>query len=94
MRSLPLGVCPNRHDEGMKAQYESKSPEERAKYPYEADWLRYLTSLVESCDRIAEKNRRKLAEQKNYVVRCLDLEPVNTSPFHTLTFIWIMCIIC
>eukprot|EP01128_Nolandella_sp_AFSM9_P006559 TRINITY_DN3408_c0_g1_i3.p1 TRINITY_DN3408_c0_g1~~TRINITY_DN3408_c0_g1_i3.p1 ORF type:complete len:286 (-),score=52.31 TRINITY_DN3408_c0_g1_i3:118-906(-) len=57
-----LGICQNRHDDAMVAQWEAE--EHKEKFPYQRDLTSYARMLVEKLDKIKERTAEKLRFQQ------------------------------
>ncbi|OXV08807.1 hypothetical protein Egran_03430 [Elaphomyces granulatus] len=55
-----LGPCPKIHSEGLKAEYESASAGERAKWGFEYDYMRDMHKYIDECDRRIDTAQRRL----------------------------------
>jgi hypothetical protein len=73
-----LGPCLKIHSEGLKAEYESASAGERAKWGFEYDYMRDMQKYIDDCDRRIDTAQRRLEKtpdeirQTNNLVRIVD----------------------
>ncbi|KAJ5495913.1 U1 snRNP-associated protein, partial [Penicillium diatomitis] len=55
-----LGPCPKVHSEGLKTEYETASPAEKAKWGFEFDYMRDMQKYIDDCDRRIDTAQRRL----------------------------------
>lgn len=55
-----FGACPKTHNEGLKAEYEAASPEQKKKWGFEFDYLRDMQKYVDECNRRIDQAQRRL----------------------------------
>ncbi|KAI5300495.1 splicing factor [Ascosphaera atra] len=78
-----LGPCPKVHSEGHKTEYENASPQEKARWGFEYDYMRDLHKYIDDCNRRIETAQRRLEKtpdeirQTNQLLR--QIADVSTS---------------
>ena len=55
-----LGPCPKIHSEGLKTEYETSSPAEKARWGFDYDYMRDMQKYIDDCDRRIEVAQRRL----------------------------------
>jgi hypothetical protein len=70
-----LGPCPKVHSEGLKTEYDTASPSEKAKWGFDFDYMRDMQKYIDDCDRRIDSAQRRLEKtpdeirQTNTLVR-------------------------
>jgi hypothetical protein len=62
-----LGPCPKQHPQGLKIQYDSTSPEQKAKWNFEYDYMRDLQKYIDDCNRRIDIAQRRLEKTPDEV---------------------------
>jgi hypothetical protein len=74
-----LGPCPKVHSEGLKAEFEAASAQEKAKWGFEWDYLRDMQKYINECNGRIESAQRRLEKtpdeirQTNNLVRVISV---------------------
>lgn len=55
-----IGPCPKVHNEGLKAEYDGYSDEQKRKYGFDYDYMRDLQKYIDECNRRIEAAQRRL----------------------------------
>jgi hypothetical protein len=78
-----LGPCPKVHSEGLKAEYETASAAEKAKWGFEFDYMRDMQKYIDDCDRRIESAQRRLEKTPDEIRQTNNL--VRAKQFHRAT---------
>jgi hypothetical protein len=62
-----LGPCPKQHPQGLKIQYDSTSPDQKAKWNFEYDYMRDLQKYIDDCNRRIDMAQRRLEKTPDEV---------------------------
>ncbi|KAJ5613021.1 U1 snRNP-associated protein [Penicillium lagena] len=68
-----LGPCPKVHSEGLKTEYETASPAEKAKWGFDFDYMRDMQKYIDDCDRRIETAQRRLEKTPDEIRQTNDL---------------------
>ena len=55
-----LGPCPKVHSEGLKAEYDAASEEQKAHWGFKYDYIRDMQKYIDECDRRIQSAERRL----------------------------------
>lgn len=79
-----LGPCPKVHSEGLKAEYETASASEKAKWGFEYDYMRDMQKYIDECDRRIDSAQRRLEKTPDEIKQTNNLVLLSSPSEPTL----------